>query len=460
MKPGMASSALGKLKDKLGEVLGLLESQTSSVKPVNIYVGGGVDGAAASIMVARLLLKLGCPFRLRWFKQSGDMLQQLRSEGLSILVDVGGAEALIRKLGGGGRWIVFSHHLPVVEESGVLTVNPELYGFDGSTEACCSSTCYLLLCEAKAEDEVSKLLLCLGVMGEEQVLEPDGDVKGIDGACISPLLKEGRVKVAKKLKVFAASKLPLFKSLAYTLNPPIMSLMGSEEAALRFLKSLELGEEASSIVLPSLGSEGKGRLVQALVKEAIVSGVDAYEAGRFLGPVLEANFDFFSNDLYEEACIMDACVKAGRLGLAVSGFMKRFVEFPLKEALEEAVSYVKSLTLELSRLSPIIKGSAEKLKVYELQPLAQYSLIELAKALRCFNPEGVTVTLTKLDDFAKVAVVAGRKLVWDKEVSAKLVGKVLDMEGMGWGSVGEVEALLPSSKLPELLSFVGEVSEG
>lgn len=437
------------LKERLNDAVIFMEHLRKAGDFVEIVFDGGIDGAAAAAIIARVLVALKIPFVIRH-------LTQVDVERLGtplILVEVGVLKRISSKLKEIEALIIDHHlHAEDLTRKGVVLVNPYFLGMDGSIEACCSSISMLLSRELGIEDKIIPLLTCLGVEGDNQVLSRTPAIFGVNLEVLKPYLDRGVLRVRNKLKLFATSRLSLHRSLTYTFKPLLPGLTGREEAVKTFLSELGLNTEFEHIQEGGAEPRLAPELLQALIKRAISSGIDLAEVEVLFGPTFEYCETTPPLNVYDESTVMDLCVSSGNYGLPLSGYVKGELRTCLDHHLEEALTHVKSLCEELNRLKPLDEGAV---KVFRVKDLPSGLTIHVARALRSMYPENVVMVIQSLNSEVKVSICVGRRLKWDLESSKSLIKYIGDLGGVGWGLRDEVEALSPTDKLRDLVERVG-----
>ena len=431
------------LEERLSEAVGLIEGFRGRGPPVKVLFSGGVDGAAAAAIVARALMALKVPFTLR---RVGLVAEEGPVRGPAILVEPRGLERA--SFNAPGDVLVICHHLEGVElDEPPLRLSPG--GLDGSIEACCSSMALLVSRRLEAEDEVSGLLACLGVEGDEQVVDGEAPpLRGVNLEALKPLADRGSLRFRRRVRLFAPSRLTAAESIAYTYRPPIPGLTGREDRAQAMASRLGLAGPISSLSPAQLAS-----LVQALVREALASGVEAYEAESIYGQVLE----YGGLDVHEESLIADLSVLTGGHVPPITSHLKGRMGPYDGEVLSRALEAARSICRALA--SPLRPRSLGAVKVFELPSLHPDLAPHVARALAPLHPDGVVAVLRPMGGSVRAVFRPGRRVRWGEEDSVELMRRVRELDGLCWGVRREVEAVLPSGRVAELLRWLGGRAE-
>jgi single-stranded-DNA-specific exonuclease len=95
-----------------------------------------------------------------------------RERRLILYADLGGqaAETIGAYIRKRSRVIILDHHLPAIGEfSGLLQVNPELFGIDGDSECAAATAAWLFAVALNTENEDLAVLAILGATGDHQM---------------------------------------------------------------------------------------------------------------------------------------------------------------------------------------------------------------------------------------------------------------------------------------------------
>jgi len=437
------------LANRVGEALRLIEGWARARKKTLVLAKSNADGSCSAALIAKLLLRYGCPFEARALSLDELVAPKTWRADNVILLDL----PLPSGLESEGTWLHVAHLPSLPQPSNVVELNPALAGLDGMLEACTTSLTFLLLREAGEVDEACLLLLCMGIQGEGQVKPPPVVVKGLNHACLSPFMEEGAVEAGRSLSLLS-SKIPLASSIAATLDPPLKRIMGREEEARRLLDGAGLGEAASK-PLSELGGELRGRLIQALFKEALSSGLDVQTAERLMTAALKVRVGGTLEDAAELSRIVDACVKAGKLALSIQPFLKAPPSTFSWEGLEAALLYSISVASRVSSLSRQLEGLKGAAKL-EVEPELKRSTLDAALALASLYPPRSVEVLCRVGELVKVSAAAAKREASWGEGLLKGLGSVIEAyggvaeAGRGWG-----ELAAPSKALNELEKLWG-----
>lgn len=432
------------LASRVGEALRLIEEWARARKKTLVLAKSSVDGSCSAALIAKLLLRYGCPFEARALSLDELVAPKTWRAGNVILLDLPTPPGLEAE----GTWLHLAHLPSLPKPSNVVELNPGLAGLDGILEACTTSLTFLLLKEAGEVDEAGLMLLCMAIQGEGQVKPPPAVVKGLNQACLSPFMEGGAVEVGRSLSLLS-SKIPLASSIAATLDPPLKRIMGREEEAKRLLDGVGLGEAASK-PLSELSGELRSRLVQALFKEALSSGLDVQAAERLMTTALKVRVGGVLEDAAEMSRIVDACVKAGRLALSIQPFLKAPPLTLSWEGLEAALLHSISVASRVSSLSRHLEGLKGAAKL-EVEPELKRSTLDVALALASLYPSRAVEVLCRVGELVKVSAAADRREAsWGEDLLKRLGSVIEAYGGVAEASSRWVELAAPSKALSEV----------
>lgn len=337
---------VGKVKDQF---LKKLEHEKATVFLVTHH---DADGIAACAILSMALRRQGIPFQARVVKQIsakyiGDITASGRGEGggkalpsdeaeeqkFFVFTDFGSGQLdFLAKNVKRDRVLILDHHeIEDVKEkailSGMLHVNPWLFGINGSAEISGAGVAYLF---ARAMDPENKALASLAITGALGDMQDKGDktsLTGMNRIIVEDAKNLGLVSESVDLKVFGRYSRPIHLALSFTTDPFIPGLSGDETACANFVQRLKIAVKHTGIEKPrtvsDLTKDEKTQLVSALIEWSLKHGMTANTIKNLLGTIYTLdNEDPSTNlkDLREFGSVLNSCGRLGfgGIGLAIA----------------------------------------------------------------------------------------------------------------------------------------------
>ncbi|OGW53639.1 MAG: hypothetical protein A2Y81_06580 [Nitrospirae bacterium RBG_13_43_8] len=241
-------------------------------KKVKLLTQFDTDGLTSASIIMKMLLREDVNFESRVYKQlTSDVIGELSvgENDFLILTDFGSGQLkLLEKIIEKTHVLVLDHHEPVeFTHMNLFHINPMLFGED---ELSSSIIAYLI---AKFVNIKNTDLIDLAITGAvadfvDEKWEFSGFAKKvlIEGETIS------KISVTKGLRLYGRNR-PVHQSLAYSFDPFIPGISGSESHAVQFLSEigipLKSGGEWKRI--KDLSIEEQQRLTSAIIRERIGS---------------------------------------------------------------------------------------------------------------------------------------------------------------------------------------------
>lgn len=248
------------------------------------------DGLTSASIICLALARLGLDYKPLFFRQlDAAALDQVADQGsdLVIFTDLGSGQ-VEEICSSGFPAIIADHHKPKAGASGPLAhINPHLVGCDGSTHLSGSGTAFLLascLSPRRENDDLASLAI-VGAVGDLQD-QASGKLLGINRQILEIGSRAGVLSFGRDLRLFGRQTRPIFKMLEYSQDPYLPGLSGNEDACIAFLKEIGIrlgGEQWRRWI--DLDQEERGRLVSALIRRGLRSGVSHLRLERLVGEV-------------------------------------------------------------------------------------------------------------------------------------------------------------------------------
>lgn len=247
------------------------------------------DGLTAAAIMCRALERQGIDYKPLFFRQLDEAaLNQIADQGSDLVVFTDLGSGMIKEICERGiRAVVTDHHKPAVCEARPLAhINPHLVGADGATQLSGSGTAFLLASalDPDGNQDLSALAI-VGAVGDLQD-NASGHLLGLNRYILEIGAKAGALSFSRDVKLFGRQTRPVYKMLEYSQDPYFPGLSGNEDACIAFLKEVGIrlsGEKWRRWI--DLDQEEKARIVTALLKKGLRSGVDNARLERLIGEV-------------------------------------------------------------------------------------------------------------------------------------------------------------------------------
>lgn len=286
-------------------------------KKVKVLSQFDADGITSGAILAKALTREGVNFELRIVKQlTSDIIEGLKvtENDLLILSDFGSGQLeMLKEIIEKTQVIVLDHHEPMkFSHLNLFHINPLLFGED---EMSASIVCYLF---AKFLNLKNVDLVDLAVIG---ATADEADEKWEFKGLIKKVLEEGeligKISVARGLRLYGRNTRPIYKALAFTFDPFIPGISGSESQSVQFLSDLgiNLKEGTEWRKLKDLTLEEQQKLASAIILERVKTEEDASD---IFGDIYTLNGKPEEiQDVRELATIINACGRTGNHDVAL-----------------------------------------------------------------------------------------------------------------------------------------------
>lgn len=286
-------------------------------KKVRVLTQFDADGITSAAILTKALMREGSNFELHILKQlTSDEIAKLKvsDQDVLILADFGSGQLemladVIEKT----QVIVLDHHeTKDVSHLNLFHVNPLLFGED---EMSASIVCYLF---AKFLNLKNIDLVDIAIIG---ATADEADEKWEFKGLIKRVLEEGeligKISVVRGLRLYGRNTRPVYKSLAFTFDPFIPGISGSESQAVQFLSDLGISvkEGTEWKKLKDLTIEEQQRLASAIIMERMKTEEDAADIFGDIHTLFGRPEEL--QDVREFATIINACGRTGNHDIAL-----------------------------------------------------------------------------------------------------------------------------------------------
>ncbi len=251
-----------------------------------------VDGVCSAGIIAHHLLKRGKRFHISFFRNANqdEIMEIVKGEDYAIITDMGSSFVSQLK----GNIVVLDHHKPRGDSEDVVHINPHLFGFDGTKDACASTLAFMLT----EEKDMLRFFLA-GIFGDKQYLD------GISG-----YNKEIFEKYNLKLVKEPVLKGKVVDAIVYSTEPVFPGLSGNYMAVEEMLSSIGI-DPADTV--ENLDSEKRTKLFSLLTLN-LLEHSRIPSAGRMLSDY-DVNHEGSARVMAE---LIDAAARTDNQGVALS----------------------------------------------------------------------------------------------------------------------------------------------
>jgi RecJ-like exonuclease len=415
---------------------------------IRIISHNDADGISAAGVIAKAIKEEDGQFHVSLIPRLKiDTIKELHNEQYELFVFCDMGSAYIDEINRLKKdVIVADHHQPskTKEEEHVTHVNPHLFEIDGSKDLSGSGSSYL--CVKPMNKKHLAILALVGAFGDMQY---NNGFTGINEIILKDAIDSGKLEVFKHLKIVSKDQEPLFKSLAYTLNPPLTGLTGDLEASQEFLEKMGV---SYGIKFNDLEDEEKDILKDELVKINPEICSDLFYVAQE-SPAIRSLEDFSS--------ILDACGKNKKTGL---GFSIAIGE--RDNALDAAITQLNTYRNHLMKGFQWIRreGAVEKEDIQYLYSEDNKlktiigTLAGVGLSIDLFNPKKPVIGLSRFQKDIKISGRTTREMV-KKGVD---LGKALDATSRSFGGQGgghdiAAGAMIPYDSKDNFLNLVDDM---
>jgi RecJ-like exonuclease len=422
------------------------------------------DGICSASIIIKTLSRMGKDFHLSLVKQlSGRILGSLAGEKrpLIIFLDMGSGqmEGIKRHLAS-SRVIICDHHQPGGEaDENIVHMNSALAGIESIAG---SGVTYLL---SKTMDQKNSDLAhfaVIGAIGDSQVdaIGFDWGLSGLNKEILKDAEANGKIKVSKGLRLWGRYTRPLHKALAYSIDPLIPGITGSESGSIQFLHDIGIpsknGEEWRTIA--DLTPDEQKILAGGIIRERVRANHENPEY--IFGDVyelLDKEGDF--RDANEFATMLNACGKMESADLGVSLCLN------VKNAFAKSRSIFESYRREIGKgvnwiesniKNPGVVKEMNGIYVFAGQNISEHMISNVISVINHSGllPEKPLFGMANAEEGIKISarasdslVAAGVKL---NEIMSTIAAK---LGGEGGGHMGAAAAVIPREKQEEFINM-------
>jgi len=455
------------LLNKANEARDVIASHIKQDNVIRIISHNDADGLSAAGVLANAIKEEGGQFHTTIFPRlKPENVKELALERYKLFIFSDMGSACLKLLNNfKSNVVIADHHQPADVETNdnIVHVNPHLFGIDGSREISGAGTAYLTIRElgtdSENKDEVSnneinkssnkKHLAPLALAGAFGDMQATNGFTGVNELIVEDGKEFGNLEIHEDLKIVSKATEPLYKSIAYTLNPALPGLTGDLEESMGFLEKMGL---SYGIKFTDLEDEEKDVLKDELIKLNPDIFGDVYS-------IIPENKVL--RDLEEYSYILDACGKNKKPGLALSIALGE-----RDQALDAALNLQKKYRDQLMKGMEWIKreGSNEMdfiQYIYSEDKVLKSvmgTISSVAMASKLLNDDKPILSMARMHKDVKVS---GRTTV-DLVKKGVDLGKALHDSSLSFGGQGgghdiAAGAMIPYKEMDNFLNLVNDM---
>lgn len=279
------------------------------------------DGISSGAIIGKALQRAGKEVTFKGVKQlySETIDEISKLADFFVFVDFG--SSYIKELDDAlkGNYVVIDHHQPKTPNQDTF-LNCCHYGIDGSFEASGSTLAYIVAKHLGNNYDLSALAI-VGSVGDMQ--DSSGKLLGLNHLVLKEAVKHKLIEVRRDLRLYGRITRPLVQFLAYSTDPILPMLTGSEENCMRFLRSkgFELKKNEHWLSYEELSYEERKRLATELILYLDSFNIPEWQIARLIGEVytlLKEPYGTPLRDAKEYATLLNACGRNDAIEVALA----------------------------------------------------------------------------------------------------------------------------------------------
>jgi len=438
------------LLNKAKEAENLLKSHVEKDHVVRIISHNDSDGLSSAGIVCNAISKLNGKFHVTIVPRLREgFIKKLSKEKYRLFFFCDMGSAALESLSRIKKDIIVADHHQIPNDGNndienIIHVNPHLYEIDGTKDVSASGVSYLTV-KGMGNKDLAGMALA-GAFGDMQGV--DG-FTGFNKIILDEGIQSGIVEMHEDLKIAYKNEEPIYKSLAYTVNPVLPGLTGDLEGSMAFLEKMGV---SYGIKFSDLSNEERDILKEELIKvNASIFGT-VYSMPREVTPL---------KNIEDYARILDACGKNKKYGLGLSICLG-----DKKDSVVEAQRLVKKYQDNLVKgIDWIKKEGSVKLEYIQhiytedkRKKSLMGTLASVGLELKYLDPEKPVIAISKMDNVIKIS---GRTTKEQIENGVNL-GKALEeasksFNGSGGGHNIAAGAVVPYKEMDNFLNLVNDI---
>ncbi|MBI4894328.1 MAG: DHH family phosphoesterase [Candidatus Aenigmarchaeota archaeon] len=288
--------------------------RTRRVKVLSQFDADGITSAA---ILTKALVREDASFEVRILKQlTSDIIADLKptEDDLLILSDFGSGQLdMLSEVIERTNVVILDHHEPrKFEHPNLIHVNPLL---TGEAEMSASIVCYMF---AKFLDHRNADLVDIAMIGAAaDEADEKWEFKGFIKRVLDEGVAMGKISVVRGLRLYGRNTRPIYKSLAFTFDPFIPGISGSESQAIQFLSDLGIPVKNGTEwrTLKDLTMEEQQKMASAMIMERLRTEDDASDIFGDIHTLFGRPEEL--QDVREFGTLINACGRTGNHDIAL-----------------------------------------------------------------------------------------------------------------------------------------------
>ncbi len=423
------------------------------------------DGICSASIMAKTLRRMEKDFHLTIVKQlSKRIVEALASEQrkLIIFLDMGSGQMdMIKHLLPSSRVIICDHHQPKGERNeNIIHINPNAMETEDDISG--AGVTYIVSRSIDQKNADLAHLAIIGAIGDSQIdaIGHDWGLGGMNKEILKDAEAHSKIKVSKGLRLWGRYTRPLHKALAYSIDPFIPGISGSESTSIQFLHELGIpakkGEEWRTIA--DLNIDEQKILAGGIIKERVIANHENPEY--IFGDVyelLENEGEF--RDANEFATMLNACGKMDKAELGITLCLN------VGSAFEKVKGILENYRKEIGRgvnwvhmnvKNPEIIKDMQGIYVLAGPHISEHMISNVISVMNHSGifPEKPLFGIADAEDGVKISARASDALV----SSGLKLNEIMDaisekLGGEGGGHMGAAAAVIPSERQEEFINM-------
>lgn len=430
------------------EASDMLKKHINNGNVIRIISHNDADGISAAGLVAKAIKEEEGQFHTSLLSRlKAEDINSLRHENYCLFIFCDMGSACIKQINSlKGDVIIADHHQPsdVETKENIIHINPHLFGIDGSKDLSGAGASYLIV-----RDLDKKHLAYLALIGAFGDMQCQENFTGLNKLIYDDAIESGTLEVHEGLKIASKNSEPLYKSLAYSFNPPLIGLTGDLESSQELLEKMTL---SYGIKFTDLEGEEQDILKDELIK---------INPDIFSSVYILPNEVPLLRDLEDFSDILDACGKNKKYGLGLSIALGER-EKALATADDLRKQYRNNLVKGLQWIKR--EGSIELENIQYLYSEDKIikkvmgTIVNIAMSIDLISSQKPVIGMSRLHNDIKISGRATRPLV-NKGVN---LGKALqdsssNFSGQGGGHDIAAGAMIPFTAKDNFLHLLDEM---
>lgn len=313
-------------------------------KKVKLLTQFDTDGLTSASIIMKMLLREDVNFELKVFKQlTSEIIDSLvvDKNDFLILTDFGSGQLLsLKDILEKTHVLILDHHEPVnFDHLNLFHINPLLFGEE---ELSSSIISYLIAKFINIKNTDSVDLAVVGAVADE--VDEKWEFKGFAKKILEEAETIGKISVTKGLRLYGRNFRPIYQSLAYSFDPYIPGISGSESHAVQFLSDMGISVKASGEwkKLKDLTLEEQQKLASEIIRERM--GIKEAAEDIFGDIYIILGRPEELQDVREFSTLINAC---GRMGNASVGIRLCLGDYSILENSMEISSQYRKMICDI-----------------------------------------------------------------------------------------------------------------